>query len=100
MTINFSQPSHNKDNQVNQITPNSDQVHHSGKLLAKNTIYNIMGRALPMVVAFFTIPQVIKGLGVESFGVLSLIWVVIGYFGIFDLGIDKLTSIRKSDHTY
>ncbi|NOY89135.1 MAG: oligosaccharide flippase family protein, partial [FCB group bacterium] len=91
MTTNFSQSSPDRENQTNQTSPPSDQVHFSSKLLARNTIYNIMGRALPMIVAFFTIPQVIKGLGVESFGVLSLVWVVIGYFGIFDLGIGRAT---------
>ena len=44
--------------------------------------------------ALFTIPFLIKGLGEEKFGILSLAWVVIGYFSLFDFGIGRtLTKI-------
>ena len=92
MTINFSQPSHNKDNQVNQITPNSDQVHYSGKLLAKNTIYNFLGYFLPFPVGVVAIPYLIKGIGVPRFGVLSIVWMMIGYFMLFDFGIGRTAT--------
>jgi len=45
-----------------------------------------------MVVALFTIPLLINGLGVERFGILMLLWLVVGYFGIFDLGIGRSTT--------
>jgi O-antigen/teichoic acid export membrane protein len=44
---------------------------------------------LPLLVAFFSIPRLIAGLGTERFGVLSLAWMVIGYFSLFDLGLGR-----------
>lgn len=71
---------------------NSKGVHYPARLLAKNTIYNLMGRILPMAVALAAIPYIIEGLGVERFGVLTLAWMVVGYFGIFDMGIGRATT--------
>lgn len=51
-----------------------------------------------MAVAVAAIPFIIGGLGVDQFGVLTLAWLVIGYFGLFDLGLGwaltKLVSER------
>jgi|SRR5579862_9203314 len=66
----------------------------SGRLLARNTAWNLTGQLLPMLVAMITIPLLVRGLGVPRFGVLSIAWVVIGYFSLFDLGIGRaLTQV-------
>ena len=66
----------------------------SGRLLARNTVWNLLGQLLPMLVAVGTIPFLVRGLGVARFGVLSIAWVVIGYFSLFDLGIGRaLTQV-------
>lgn len=72
-----------------------DIIHnYSGKLIAKNTIYNLLGYGIPLLFAIALIPFLIKGLGEERFGILSLAWVIIGYFSFFDFGIGKaLTKI-------
>jgi len=61
----------------------------SRSLLARNTVWNLVGQAVPLVVAIFAIPLLIKGLGTDRFGVLTLAWVVIGYFSVFDLGLGR-----------
>ena len=61
----------------------------SGAVLARNTLWNLLGQGAPLLVAVFTIPPLIHGLGLERFGVLTLIWMVIGYFSLFDLGIGR-----------
>jgi O-antigen/teichoic acid export membrane protein len=61
----------------------------SGRLLARNTIWNLLGQIVPMVAALVTIPIIIRAMGVERFGVLSLAWIVVGYFSLFDLGIGR-----------
>ncbi|MEW5961224.1 MAG: oligosaccharide flippase family protein, partial [Chloroflexota bacterium] len=61
----------------------------SGGLLARNTLYNLIGQGAPMLVALFAIPLLINGLGTERFGVLTLAWMVIGYFSLFDLGLGR-----------
>ncbi|MCX6704699.1 MAG: oligosaccharide flippase family protein [Candidatus Woesebacteria bacterium] len=61
----------------------------SGKVIAKNTLINLIGLVLPFLVGIITIPMLIEGLGVERFGVLTLAWMFIGYFGLFDLGLGR-----------
>jgi O-antigen/teichoic acid export membrane protein len=57
--------------------------------LSLNTIYNLLGAVLPLFVGAITIPYLIASLGVERFGILTILWSVIGYFSIFDLGIGR-----------
>ena len=65
-------------------------VHLTGAgTLARNTIWNLIGQGVPMVVAVFTIPLLVKGLGTDRFGILTLAWIVIGYFSLFDLGMGR-----------
>jgi len=64
----------------------------SGGLLAKNALLNLVGQALPLLVGVVTIPLVVHGLGTERFGLLSLAWVVLGYFTVFDLGLGRATT--------
>jgi len=72
--------------------PSFNGVHYPARLLARNTVYNLMGRLLPMAIALAAIPYIIEGLGVERFGVLTLAWMVVGYFGIFDMGIGRAAT--------
>ena len=66
----------------------------SGERIAKNTIYNLLGYGIPLIFALVFIPFIIRGLGEERFGILSLAWIVIGYFSFLDLGIGRaLTKI-------
>lgn len=46
-----------------------------------------------MFFALIFIPPLINGLGKERFGLLSLFWILIGYFSFFDFGIGK--SVTK-----
>src|SRR5467141_1797212 len=61
----------------------------SGRLLARNTVWNLLGSGAPMIVAVFCIPVLIRGLGKERFGVLTLAWALIGYASLFDLGLGR-----------
>jgi O-antigen/teichoic acid export membrane protein len=64
----------------------------SGRLLARNALLNFIGQATPLVVGVITIPFIVRGLGTERFGLLSLAWVVLGYFSVFDLGLGRATT--------
>jgi O-antigen/teichoic acid export membrane protein len=65
-----------------------------GRLLARNTLWSLFGQATPMVAALVAIPVLIGRLGTERFGLLNLSWMVIGYFGLFDLGLGRaLTKV-------
>lgn len=59
-----------------------------------NTFWNFLGQTLPLFVALVAVPRLIKVLGSEKFGILTLAWVVTGYFSIFDFGIGRaLTKV-------
>ena len=57
--------------------------------LSKNTLWNIAGNAVPLVIGAVTIPLLIQRLGIERFGILTLLWTIIGYFSLFDFGIGR-----------
>jgi O-antigen/teichoic acid export membrane protein len=60
-----------------------------GRAMARNTIWNIVGQALPLLLAAVAIPLLIRRLGLDRFGVLTLAWTIVGYFGLFDLGLGR-----------
>lgn len=64
----------------------------SGVLFAKNVFYNFLGQGLPILVGIVTIPFIIKGLGKDRYGILSLVWVILGYFTLFDIGLGKAVT--------
>jgi len=68
------------------------QLKIPGSLLARNALLNLIGQAVPLLVGVVTIPYIVKGLGTERFGLLSLAWVILGYFSIFDLGLGRATT--------
>lgn len=51
--------------------------------------WNLAGLVLPLLVAFVTVPQLIEKLGSERFGLLALAWGLMGYAGVFDIGIGR-----------
>lgn len=63
------------------------------RMIARNAVWNLAGQALPLLVAFFAIPMLIDGLGKDRFGILTLAWLVVGYFGLFDLGLGRALTI-------
>lgn len=73
-------------------------------LLTRNWILNLLGWVVPLSVALVAIPYVVHGLGAERFGVLSIASGLLGYFGIFDLGLGRATtkfvaeSLARGDH--
>lgn len=61
----------------------------SGRLLARNAVWNFTGMAAPMLVGIFAIPYLIDGMGKERFGLLAIIWMGVGYFSLFDMGLGR-----------
>lgn len=70
----------------------SDQSQkQSGILLTRNSIFNLIGQVLPVLVGIATIPYILRGLGTNGFGILSIAWVLLTYFSMFDLGLSRAT---------
>ncbi|MBW3630595.1 MAG: flippase [Gemmatimonadetes bacterium] len=61
----------------------------NSRVLARNAIVNFLGSGAPLIVALVAIPLLVKGLGTERFGILTVSWVVIGYLSLFDLGLGR-----------
>ena len=57
--------------------------------LLRDLWWNFLGTGLPLLVAVVSIPPLINGIGLPRFGVLSLAWIVVGYFSLFDLGLGR-----------
>lgn len=73
-------------------TADAKALQLDGRILAQNTVLNFSGRIVPLLVALVTVPYVVRHLGPDRFGLLTLAWVVVGYFALFDLGIGPATS--------
>lgn len=65
-------------------------------MLLRNTVFNLIGLGAPLLAAIATIPPLIEGLGEDRFGLLTLIWAVVGYFGLLDLGLGRALTLRLS----
>jgi O-antigen/teichoic acid export membrane protein len=59
----------------------------SGRVLVRSSVWSLLGQGLPLLIAVLAIPHLVKGLGIERFGMLTLAWLLVGYFGLFDLGL-------------
>lgn len=57
--------------------------------LYRYSLYNALGLGLPLLFAIFSIPYLLGALGDAQFGVLTLIWALVSYFGLFDLGLGR-----------
>lgn len=60
--------------------------------LGWNTVLNFTGQTLPLAAGVALIPYIIRRLGPDRFGVLGIVWVIFGYFSIFDFGLGRATT--------
>lgn len=58
-------------------------------ILLRNTLWNLLGEGLPMLAALISIPLLMSAVGIERFGALTLIWTLLGYLSLLDLGLGR-----------
>lgn len=73
--------------------------------IARNARWNAVGQGIPLLVGLAAIPITAQALGPARFGLLGLIWAVLGYAGALDLGLGRATTkfvaehLSRGDHT-
>ena len=66
------------------------------KSLKRNALWNLTGSIAPLLAGIALIPYTLAQLGGEAFGVLTLIWGLIGYFSLFDFGVGRALTFQLS----
>ena len=57
--------------------------------LVKNSLWNVLAVVLPSAIAIPSLGMIARILGVELFGVFTLIFALVGYANIFDMGLSR-----------
>jgi O-antigen/teichoic acid export membrane protein len=66
--------------------------------IKKNTLWNLFGALAPLAVGVVAVPYLIEQIGMAAFGVLTLVWTLIGYFSLFDMGLGRALTQQVAVH--
>lgn len=70
--------------------------------IRRDTMLNVVGAVVPILVMLITVPLYLDLLGEARYGILSLVWLALGYFSFMELGLGKATAnqiARNADAT-
>lgn len=62
------------------------------RAIRTNFLLNIGGMVLPLAAAVITVPIYISYIGAARYGILSVVWILLGYFGFMDFGLSRASA--------
>ena len=65
----------------------------------QNALFNVGSWVFPLAVSFVFTPYIVKTMGTNAYGVLTLVWSVIGYFTFLDLGLGQAVTKFVAEDT-
>lgn len=65
----------------------------SSRQFVNSAVWSLMGTVVPMLAALAAVPWLMRYMGQERLGVLSLVWVVVGYFSFLDMGLGRAVTV-------
>jgi O-antigen/teichoic acid export membrane protein len=70
-----------------QVMAETAEQRASGGRLLSGTLWNAVGRGLPLLLALALTPLLVHQMGIERWGLFTLALALVGVFGVFDLGL-------------
>lgn len=69
-----------------------------GETIARNTIFNGLGRAWEAIVSLVLVAYIVSRIGVEQYGLWAIVGAFTGYAALFDLGIGSAYAKYIAEH--
>jgi len=64
------------------------------RTITRNAALNVVGALVPVVLAIATVPLYLDTIGPARYGLLTLVWIFVGYFGMGNVGLSRATGNR------